>query len=89
MAEEDKNSEANEPGQHYSKTNAPLSQIFKNIVISSLEEQEEEMRRYSASLTPIERMAYLQLLIKIAYGHILNNPSLNLWEKKIYIDKIK
>ncbi len=64
-----------------------LGNIFKTITISTLEEQEDEMRRYSASLSHVERMAYLYDLILRAFGHVLTNPSENLWDKTIHIDK--
>jgi len=65
-----------------------LSKIFEGIKIFTLEEQEDEMRKYSTSLSPVERMAYLQELIKIAYVQELNDPKKNLWDKKIHIDKL-
>ena len=85
--EENKNDRANEPNADYLKANIPLSQIFKSITISTLEKQQEEMLQYSASLTHLQRMEHLQELIRIAYAHILNDSSLNLWDKKIYLDK--
>ena len=81
-----KEDHAMEPEARYLPRSKPLSKIFSDITISTLEQQEEEMRKYSAALSPIERMAYLQDLIKIAYAHVLNNPGENLWDKKIYID---
>lgn len=80
--------ELNEPQVAYGIQPKSLSQLFKKITISSLEKQEDEMRQYSASLTYVERMAYLQELIRIAYADVLSDPTKNLWDKKIYIDKI-
>ncbi len=77
--------EVNEPVAEY-RTGKMLSDIFKNITISSLEQQEDEMRKYSASLTTVQRMAYLYQLNQIAFAHLLDNPSEELWDKNIYID---
>jgi hypothetical protein len=38
------------------------------IVISTLEEQEDDMRKYWASITPIQRLIHLNELIKISFG---------------------
>jgi hypothetical protein len=64
-----------------------LGDVFKTITISTTEEQSEEMRQYSASLSYVQRMAYLYDLICRAYGHVLNNSSEDLWDKTIYIDQ--
>ena len=80
--------QVNEPVAVYQPvSNQPLAEMFPGIVISTMEKQENEMRQYSASLSPVERMEYLQELIKRAYGHILADSNANLWEKIIYIDK--
>ena len=82
-----KKNEANEPSTSYSGTGKKLSELFPGIYISTLQEQEDQMRAYSASLTPVERMAYLQYLIRITGGDELDNPENNLWNKNIVIDK--
>ncbi len=82
-----KKDEVNEPSQFYGGTGKKLSELFPGIYISTLQEQEDQMRKYSASLTPVERMAYLQYLIRIAYAEELNDPTKNLWNKNIVIDK--
>ena len=76
---------ANEPMEKYGKEKK-LSEVFKGITISTLEEQEEDTRRYSASLSPLERMAYLHQLIQSAYAHVLSDKTKVLWDKKIYLD---
>ena len=78
--------EVKEPAQKYEKEKK-LSEVFKGITVSTLQEQEDDTRRYSASLTPVERMAYLHKLIKMAYAHVLADKSKVLWDKKIYIDE--
>ena len=37
------------------------------IVISTLEKQEDDMRKYWASITPIQRLIHLNELIRISY----------------------
>jgi hypothetical protein len=53
-----------------------------------LEEQEEERRKYSASLNPLERIAYLHELTINAYSNISQDALKQLWDKKIYIDTV-
>ena len=77
----------NEPGLKYVSTQGKnLFQIFKSISVSTLEDQENEMRKYSLSLSPVQRMAYLYQLNQIAFAEILNDPKANLWDKKIIVD---
>jgi len=38
------------------------------IIISTLEEQEDDMRKYWASITPIQRLIHLNELIRISFG---------------------
>lgn len=71
----------NEPSASYK-----LSNSFKTFKVASFEEMEEERRLYSAKLTPIERLHYLQELNKIAFGEIENSFS-KLWTKVIHIKK--
>jgi len=73
----------NEPEGTFQKRT--LADIFKQIKVSTLEEEENEMRKYSASLTPEERMAYLYELNQRAFAHILEDPDIILWDKIIYI----
>jgi len=75
-----------EPGSPYvniKKTDDP----WKTITVSSLEEQEEAMRIYSAGLTHLECMAVLQKLIRISFGQQFKQPVDKLWNKKIHITK--
>ena len=77
----------NEPELKYiSSPGKNLFETFKTISVSTLEDQENEMRNYSLSLSPVERMAYLYQLNQIAFAHILNDPKENLFEKIIIID---
>lgn len=76
--------EVNEPVTLY-HTPKKLSELFKNITIFTLAEQEDETRAYSASFRHVQRMAYLSKLNQIAFAHVLENPSENLWDKNIYI----
>lgn len=65
-------SQANEPSMEYvSNPGKNLSEIFKTITISTFEEQENDMRKYSLSLTPLQRMAYLYQLNQVAFAHVL------------------
>lgn len=48
------------------------------IVISTLEKQEDDMRKYWASITPIQRLIHLNELIRISYRleektHVFSN----------------
>jgi len=44
------------------------------IIISTLEEQEEDMRKYWASITPIQRLIHLNELIRISFGLNTQTP---------------
>ena len=87
--EEDNNEDnfLNEDPVPYQR-NPPLSKLFPGLVISSLKEQEDATRQYSAALSPVERMVYLHQLILIAYAEELKKPIDELWNKRIVIDKI-
>jgi len=76
----------NEPESFFLSVKRPAD-LWRTITISSLEEQEEANRIYSANLTHIERMAVLQQLIQISFGQLLKQPVGKLWNKKIYITK--
>ena len=88
MSKKSKNKAEEPSASCQTERSGKLSEYFKGIQISSLEAQEQEMRDYSTQLNLIERMAYLQELIQIAYSKELNDPSANLWDKKIHIDKL-
>jgi hypothetical protein len=63
--------------EYNSETNLNLS---LKITISSFEEQEEEMRRYWASIPPLKRLHDLHLLVCMAFGlsaDKINNPELS------------
>lgn len=86
MAEE-KNDQVNEDAAPYG-AGRRLSDFFPGVHVSSMEEQSELNRKYSASLSPVERMAYMHQLILIAYAEELQKPVEELWDKKIYLDEI-
>lgn len=68
----------NEPLTEYFKSK-PDKGSWKKITISSFEEQEESMRRYLASITPLHRLQHLNILVKMAFGltpEKLENPGL-------------
>jgi hypothetical protein len=86
MSEENPDNAFNEEAALYQKK---LSEFFPGIHISSLEEQDELRRKYSASLTPVERMAYLYQLIQVAYADILSKRDDKTEDKKIIIEELK
>jgi hypothetical protein len=70
---------ANEPMVDYLSSKR-YKDSFKTITISSFEEQEEDMRRYWASITPLHRLHDLNILVKMAFGltpEKLKNPRLS------------
>jgi hypothetical protein len=80
-------SQANEPSMEYvANPGKNLAEIFKSITVSTFEEQEDDMRKYSLSLTPVQRMAYLYQLNQVAFADVLSNPNANKEDKKIIID---
>ena len=80
-------SQVNEPSMEYAASPGKnLAEIFKSITVSTFEKQEDEMRKYSLSLTPLQRMAYLYQLNQVAFAHILSNPDATKEEKEIIID---
>lgn len=44
------------------------------IIISTLEEQEDDMRKYWASITPIQRLIHLNELIRISFDLKTQTP---------------
>jgi hypothetical protein len=61
-------------------TSKPDKGSWNKITISSLEEQEESMQRYWASITPRKRLHHLFVLACISYGltkEKLKNPRLS------------
>lgn len=88
MTEEEKDKkQAHDPDVNYPYPKK-LGEIFRTITVSSLEEMDYERRKYSALLSPEERMVYLFELNKIAFGIISREESEKLFEKKIFIKKI-
>ncbi len=84
--EEENQSKVNDPQVDYGTVK--LGTIFKTITVSTLEEQDEERRIYSASLNPLERIAYLHELTMNAYSNLSKEVLKQLWDKKIYIDTV-
>ena len=81
-----KSVEAREPETNYGDS-PKLGDIFKTITVASLEEMEDERRAYSAGLSPLQRIAYLQELNQFAFGIQLIQPLEKLWDKTIHIEK--
>ncbi|HLG02491.1 MAG TPA: hypothetical protein VI731_02780 [Bacteroidia bacterium] len=88
MPEDFSNSEMNEDPVPF-KREPRLAEIFPGIHLSSFEEQAELTRNYSASLSPVERMAHLHKLILIAYAQELQRPIEELWNNNIVMDEFK
>jgi hypothetical protein len=61
------NEGVNEPNVDYLSSGSGKN-TRNTIVISSFEEQEESMRRYWASITPLQRLRDLNILVKVAFG---------------------
>jgi hypothetical protein len=79
--------QANEPSMEYvANPGKNLAEIFKSITVSTFEEQEEDMRKYSLSLTPLQRMAYLYQLNQVAFADVLLHPVKEQGDKEIIID---
>ncbi len=55
------------------------------IIISTLEEQEDDMRKYCASITPIQRLIHLNELIKVSYGLKTQTP---VFSNRINFEKV-
>lgn len=93
MSEEEENLPAgkagknivNEPQTEY-VSKPKLGDVYKTITISSFEDMEDERRKYSASLSPIQRMAYLYELNQLAFGHIFKQGDQSFWTKEIIIE---
>jgi hypothetical protein len=75
-----------EPGSSSVKAEKP-EDPWKTITVSSLKEQEEAMRLYSAGLSHLECMEILQKLIRISFGQQFKQPVDKLWNKEIHITK--
>jgi hypothetical protein len=68
---ESEESQVNEPSMEYvTNPGKNLAEIFKTIAVSTFEEQEDDMRKYSLSLTPLQRMAYLYQLNQVAFADV-------------------
>jgi len=59
----------------------------KEIFVSTLEEQEESRRRFSAMITPLQRMEILNIMIRSVFADELALPGHSLGNKKIIITK--
>ncbi len=79
-------SKINEPLEQY--LNSPgYKKTFKRLTVSTLEEQENNTRLFSASLTPSQRLEFLYILNKTAFGDKLEKLP-NRYSGKIYFDTI-
>lgn len=88
MSKEEKDKkQVNEPEVNYSAPKK-LGEVFKTITVSSFEEMEDDRRKYSAFLSPVERMAYLFELNKLAFGILSQEERQKRFEKKIFIKKV-
>jgi len=87
MSDKEKNKkQVNEPGANYSPPKK-LGEVFKTITVSSFEEMDYDRRKYSAFLSPEERMAYLFELNKLAFGILSREERQKRFEKRILIKK--
>lgn len=78
MVTEDENKENINPGEPESFYNLPANNSIR--FYSSFHEQEEEMTRYWAGVTPIQRLQHLHEMIIRSFGLTqkdLNNPILS------------
>lgn len=88
MTEEEKDKkQLSEPEVNY-PIQKKLGHIYKTITVSSFEEMDYDRRKYSALLSPEERMVYLFELNKIAFGILSSEETKKLFEKKIFIKEI-
>ena len=78
--------QVNESMADYLKSERYLK-TFKEITISSLEEQEESRRRFSALITPLQRMELLNIMIRSVFADELAQPENVLWNKEIIFTK--
>lgn len=85
ISEDTNNSEANEPQPGFDSSTTRTA-FKKVIVFSTLEEQDRLTREFTASLSHVERMQYLQKLIRIFYGLELSQPVEKFWTKKLVSD---
>ncbi len=60
-------SKIQEPLETYFKS-TPFLNSFKRLTISSLQEQEEATRKFSANLTPYQRLEYLYILNQAVFS---------------------
>ena len=70
--------------------NEPASQYFTNPelkIYNSFEEQEDDQRKYSASLTPIERLRQTVELIIRSYGYTRESLKSQDSDNKVTITK--
>ncbi|HEX5171442.1 MAG TPA: hypothetical protein VFW11_19830 [Cyclobacteriaceae bacterium] len=76
--------EINEPLEQY--LNSPAyKKSFKRVTISTLEEQENNSRLFSATLSPSQRLELLFILNKSVFGDKISNMPQR-YSGKIYFD---
>lgn len=78
--------QVNESIADYLKSERYLK-TFKEITISTLEEQEESRRRFSALITPQQRMELLNIMIRSVFAEELAQSEDVLWNKKVIFTK--
>lgn len=78
--------QVNESMADYLKSERYLN-TFKEITISSLEEQEESRRWFSALITPLQRMELLNIMIRSVFADELTQPQEVLWNNEIIFTK--
>lgn len=78
--------QVNESMADYLKSERYLK-TFREITISTLEEQEESQRRFSALITPLQRMELLNIMIRSVFAHELDQAEDVLWNKEIIFTK--
>lgn len=70
-SEQDDFPKINEPLEQYFNSPA-YKKSFKRLTISTLEEQENNTRLFSASLSPSQRLELLYILNKTTFGDKIN-----------------
>ena len=78
--------QVNETIAEYLKSERYLK-ASKGIVISTPGEQEDSGRKFSAMITPLQRMELLNIMIRSVFADELSLPEHLRWENEIIITK--